>query len=64
MKEKTIIIVGGGQAAAMAAARYASKGSPVSCICFPMSDIYLMNAPALEIHVAGRFPAVTAGVTR
>lgn len=29
----------------MAAARYASKGSPVSCICFPMSDIYLMNAP-------------------
>lgn len=27
----------------MAAARYASKGSPVSCICFPMSDIFLMN---------------------
>jgi threonine dehydrogenase-like Zn-dependent dehydrogenase len=23
--------------------RYASKGSPVSCICFPMSDIFLMN---------------------
>ena len=22
---------------------YASKGSPVSCICFPMSDIFLMN---------------------
>ncbi len=39
----------------MAAARYASKGSPVSCICFPMSNIFLMNAPALEIHVAGRF---------
>ncbi len=29
-----------------------------------MSDIFLMNDLTLEIHVAGRFPAVTAGVTR
>lgn len=65
MKEKTIIIVGGGQAAAMAAASLRQQGFTGELHLF--SDerhLPYERPPALEIHVAGRFPAVTAGVTR
>lgn len=45
MKEKRSLLSVAGKRRQWLRPRYASKGSPVSCICFPMSDIYLMNAP-------------------
>ena len=64
MKEKTIIIVGGGQAAAMAAASLRQQGFTGELHLFSDERHLPYERSTLEIHVAGRFTAVTAGVTR
>lgn len=46
MKEKRSLLSVVGKRRQWLRPRFASKGSPVSCICFPMSNIFLMNAPA------------------